>query len=84
MSGTVTMYSTTWCGYCRRLKTQLDREGIAYTEINIEQDPASAKFVEQVNGGNQTVPTVLVVSPTGKQSTMTNPSLAQVSQALSA
>jgi mycoredoxin len=80
----VTMYSTTWCGYCRRLKTQLGREGIAYTEINIEQDPASAKFVEQVNGGNQTVPTVLVVSPTGKQSTMTNPSLAQVSQALSA
>ena len=40
MPGTVTMYSTTWCGYCRRLKSQMDREGIAYTEINIEQDPA--------------------------------------------
>ncbi|BBA99947.1 putative glutaredoxin-like protein [Actinacidiphila reveromycinica] len=84
MSGTVTMYSTTWCGYCRRLKSQLDREGIAYTEINIEQDPASAKFVEEANGGNQTVPTVLVVAPSGKTSTMTNPSLAQVSQALNA
>ncbi|WP_335977368.1 MULTISPECIES: mycoredoxin [Streptomycetaceae] len=84
MSGTVTMYSTSWCGYCRRLKSQLDREGIAYTEINIEQDPASAKFVEEANGGNQTVPTVLVVAPSGKKSTMTNPSLAQVSQALSA
>ena len=32
----LTMYSTTWCGYCHRLKTQMDREGIAYTEINIE------------------------------------------------
>jgi mycoredoxin len=84
MSGTVTMYSTTWCGYCRRLKGQLDREGIAFTEINIEQDPESAKFVEEVNGGNQTVPTVVVVSPAGTTSTMTNPSLAQVSQALSA
>ncbi|MFG2878432.1 mycoredoxin [Streptomyces sp. NPDC048337] len=80
--GSVTMYSTTWCGYCRRLKTQLDREGIAYNEINIELDPESAAFVEKANNGNQTVPTVLVVSPGGSESVMTNPSLAQVKQAL--
>ncbi|MFI1014029.1 mycoredoxin [Streptomyces sp. NPDC020965] len=83
MSGTVTMYSTTWCGYCRRLKSQMDREGIAYTEINIEHDPESAAFVEKANGGNQTVPTVLVVPPSGGADVvMTNPSLAQVKQAL--
>ncbi|MCD0482823.1 mycoredoxin [Streptacidiphilus sp. ASG 303] len=70
----VTMYSTTWCGYCRRLKGQMDREGIAYTEVNIEQDPASAQFVESVNNGNQTVPTVLFADGTA----LTNPSLAQV------
>ncbi|MFD6467153.1 glutaredoxin family protein [Streptomyces goshikiensis] len=81
-TGTVTMYSTTWCGYCNRLKKQLDREGIAYNEINIELDPASAVFVEQANGGNQTVPTVLVKSVGGNESVMTNPSLAQVKQAL--
>ncbi|MEV0409951.1 glutaredoxin domain-containing protein [Streptomyces sp. NPDC050448] len=81
-TGSVTMFSTTWCGYCRRLKTQLDREGIAYNEINIELDPESAAFVEKANGGNQTVPTVLVVSPAGSESVMTNPSLAQVKQAL--
>lgn len=83
MPGTVTMYSTTWCGYCRRLKGQLDREGIAYTEINIEQDPESAAFVEKANGGNQTVPTVQVVpADGGSEVVMTNPSLAQVKQAL--
>ncbi|GLW56243.1 NrdH-redoxin [Kitasatospora phosalacinea] len=76
------MYSTTWCGYCNRLKGQLDREGIAYTEINIEQDPASASYVESVNDGNQTVPTVVVVSASGEQSVMTNPSLRQVQSAL--
>lgn len=81
-TGSVTMYSTTWCGYCRRLKSQLDREGIAYNEINIELDPESAAFVEKANDGNQTVPTVLVVSPAGSESVMTNPSLAQVKQAL--
>lgn len=76
--GTVVMYSTTWCGYCRRLRTQLDSEGIGYTVIDIEQHPEAAAYVEQVNGGNQTVPTV--VYPDG--SAATNPSLADVRLAL--
>ncbi|UZI28866.1 glutaredoxin domain-containing protein [Streptomyces sp. VB1] len=84
MAGTVTMYSTTWCGYCRRLKSQMDREGITYNEVNIEHDPESAAFVEKANGGNQTVPTLLIVAPSGTESVMTNPSLAQVKQALAA
>ncbi|MET7539280.1 mycoredoxin [Streptomyces sp. NPDC055059] len=83
MPGTVTMYSTTWCGYCRRLKGQMDREGIEYNEVNIEHDPDSAAFVEKANGGNQTVPTVQVVPVSGgAEVIMTNPSLAQVKQAL--
>ncbi|MFE9422967.1 mycoredoxin [Kitasatospora sp. NPDC006697] len=84
MSGSVTMYSTTWCGYCTRLKGQLSREGIGYQEINIEHDPASAQFVESVNDGNQTVPTVVVVGTSGAETVMTNPSLAQVKNALAA
>ena len=76
----ITMYSTTWCGYCRRLKSQLDREGIGYTEVNIEQVPGAAEIVERVNNGNQTVPTV--VFPDG--SAATNPSLAEVKSRLAA
>jgi len=77
--GTITMYSTSWCGYCRRLKTQLGSAGIDYVEVNIEEHPEAAAFVELVNGGNQTVPTV--VFPDG--SAATNPSLAEVSARLS-
>ena len=76
----LTMYSTTWCGYCRRLKTQLDREGIEYTEVDIEAQPEAADFVMKVNNGNQTVPTVLF--PDG--SAATNPSLAEVKARLTA
>jgi mycoredoxin len=76
----VTMYSTVWCGYCRRLKSQMERAGIAYTEVDIEHDPAAADFVMNVNGGNQTVPTVLF--PDG--SALTNPSLAQIKAQLAA
>ncbi|WP_028044941.1 mycoredoxin [Cellulomonas sp. URHE0023] len=73
-TGTVTMYSTTWCGYCRRLKTQLDSAGIGYTEVDIENHPDAAALVASLNGGNQTVPTV--VFPDG--SAATNPSLVDV------
>ena len=70
----VTMYSTVWCGYCKRLKTALKAEGISYTEIDIEQDPAAADFVGSVNNGNHVVPTVMF--PDG--STLTNPSIKDV------
>jgi mycoredoxin len=74
------MYSTPWCGYCRRLKSQLDRAGIPFTEIDITDDPEATKFVEGVNGGNQTVPTVRL--PDGRA--LTNPTLPQLTAALAA
>lgn len=72
------MYSTPWCGYCRRLKADLERAGIQYSEINIEEHPEAAALVEQINGGNQTVPTV--VFPDG--SSATNPSILEVKRRL--
>ncbi len=74
------MYSTTWCGYCRRLRSQLDREGIGYSVVDIEHDPAAAEYVMSVNGGNQTVPTVRF--PDG--SALTNPTIVQVKEHLAA
>jgi mycoredoxin len=68
------MYSTSWCGYCHRLKSQLDREGIEYAVVDIESDPVSAEFVMSVNGGNQTVPTLRF----DDGSALTNPSIVQV------
>ena len=70
----VTMYSTQWCGYCHRLKSQLDREGISFEIVDIEQRPEAAEIVESANGGNQTVPTLVYADGTAQ----TNPSLAQV------
>lgn len=75
---TFTMYSTPWCGYCHRLKGQLQREGIEFETVDIEQDPAAARIVMDVNGGNQTVPTLVF----SDGSSMTNPPLAQVKEKL--
>ena len=75
-----TMYSTPWCGYCHRLKSQLDREGIDFDVVDIEQQPEAALIVEAVNHGNQTVPTLVYSDGTAQ----TNPSLAQVKEKLAA
>jgi mycoredoxin len=74
VTGELTMYTTTWCGFCRRLKSQLARDGIEMVEIDIERDPKAAEYVMNVNGGNQTVPTLVFSDGTA----MTNPSAKQV------
>lgn len=65
-AGTVTMFTTTWCGYCRRLKSQMEREGIGFLQVDIEAHPA-AGVVMGLNGGNQTVPAL--VFPDGTAAT---------------
>lgn len=72
------MYSTQWCGYCKRLKSQLDRADIKYVEVDIEKNEDAMFIVEQVNGGNQTVPTV--VFPDG--TALVNPSVAAIAEHL--
>ena len=74
------MYTTVWCGYCQRLKAQMSREGFTFEEVDIELDPQAAAFVESVNGGNQTVPTLLFEDGTA----LTNPSIGQVKEKMSA
>ena len=77
----ITLYSTTWCSYCKNLKRQLENAGVTdFTEVNIEEDPAAAARVEGFNGGNQTVPTLEF----SDGSALTNPSLAEVQEKLAA
>ncbi len=80
MTESVTMYTTTWCGYCYRLKQGLTRAGIEFSEIDIERDEQAAARVMTVNGGNQTVPTLEF----SDGSALTNPSVAQVQEKLAA
>ena len=69
----IVMYATTWCGDCRFAKRWFDSHGIAYDYINIEHDPAAAEYVTKLNGGHQSVPTIvfpdgsILVEPNGQQ-----------------
>ena len=54
----LTVYTTSWCPYCLKLKADLRGDGIAFTEIDIEERPEAAEFVAAHNDGNHVVPTV--------------------------
>ena len=77
---TVTMYTTSWCGYCFRLKKLMEREGIPFAEVDIEADESAAEIVMSANGGNRTVPTLVFADGTA----LTNPSIDQVKAQLAA
>ena len=70
----VTMYTTSWCGYCVRLKKMMQNEGIDFAEVNIETDESAADLVMAANGGNRTVPTLVFADGTA----LTNPGIDQV------
>ncbi len=66
----LTIYTTTWCADCFRLKALLDRLNVKYITIDIENDEKGMEFVKKVNNGKETYPVVLFPDNT----TLTEPS----------
>lgn len=56
----VVIYWRPGCGFCQRLKGHLGSDGDRATWVNIWQDEDGAAYVREVNGGNETVPTVVI------------------------
>jgi mycoredoxin len=74
----ITVYGTSWCGDCRRALRVLDQHKVDYHYVNIERDDMARSYVEQVNRGYQSVPTILF--PDG--SVMVEPSSVALAQKL--
>lgn len=73
MTQHITVYSTTWCSDCKRTKQWFDEHKIAYKEINIEKNGKAVAYVQKINGGMQSVPTIVfpdgtfLVEPTNNE-----------------
>ncbi len=79
MAETITMYSTTWCGHCRRLTRQLDEAGIDYRVVDLDDNPQFGDRIVAATGGYRVVPTLEI-----GEELLVNPSLPQVQAALRA
>jgi mycoredoxin len=54
----VTMYTTQWCPDCRRAKSFLKERGVAFREVNIDEDESAEEIVIRANDGKRVVPTL--------------------------
>ena len=77
-SGEVIVYSTAWCGDCRRARRVIAEAGLTYREIDIERNAEAARLVECLNDGLRSVPTILL--PDGR--TLVEPTNATLAAAL--
>lgn len=58
-SNEIIVYGTTWCGDTRRARRFLEQNNIPYVWIDIDQDKEARAFVEKVNNGFRSVPTII-------------------------
>ncbi len=56
---TVQVYTTSWCRDCRAAKQFLDEHGVAYTEVNVDADPAASADVI-AHAGKRAVPQLVI------------------------
>lgn len=52
------MYTTQWCPDCRRAKSFLKERGVAFREVNIDEDESAEEIVIRANNGKRKVPTL--------------------------
>jgi mycoredoxin len=74
----IKVYGTTWCPDCIRAKRVLADHHTPYVWINIEENPEAVAYVEKVNHGLRSVPTI--VFPDG--TVLVEPGNAELSQKL--
>jgi glutaredoxin len=57
-SSGVTMFSTVWCGYCKKARAYFASKGIAFAEFDVEKSDEGRRRYEELGGGG--VPIILV------------------------
>lgn len=56
----ITIYTTSWCPYCRAAKALLDRKGAAYEEIDVDGKPELRRAMSERAGGRTSVPQIFI------------------------
>ena len=55
----IVVYGALWCGDCWRAKKFLDERHIPYEWIDVDKDPEAAGYVQRINKGMRSIPTII-------------------------
>lgn len=56
----VVIYTTSWCGWCRKTRSWLDSQGVSYVNKDIEDDPDAGAEMRELTGGDSGIPVVVI------------------------
>lgn len=56
----VEMYTTMWCPYCARARALLEHKGVAFTEIDLMEEPRRRDEMIRRAGGRTSVPQIFI------------------------
>lgn len=56
----VIMYATADCPYCERARALLNKRGVAFSEIRVDEQPEQREEMERLSGGADSVPQIFV------------------------
>jgi mycoredoxin len=55
----IKIYGTAWCPDCARAKQVFAKHKVAFEWIDIEKEKNAALYVEKINGGFKSIPTIV-------------------------
>jgi glutaredoxin len=82
MAERVTVYGADWCGDTVRTKRQLERFGVNYQFVDVDEDPSGEKKVIEFNKGKRRIPLVEISSDDGNTKALSVPSESELESAL--
>jgi len=62
--GPITMYGADWCGDCRRAKAWFADHGVAYTYVDLIEQPEQTEVVLERNEGRKSIPVIVFADDT--------------------
>jgi glutaredoxin len=82
MASQITVYGADWCGDTVRTKRHLDRRGVEYEYVDVDENPDGERKVIEFNKGKRRIPMVEIASDDGGARRLSVPSESELEGAL--
>jgi glutaredoxin len=82
MANQITVYGADWCGDTVRTLRQLDRKGVDYEYVDVDENLDGERKVIEFNKGKRRIPLVEIASDDGEPQRLSVPSERELDGAL--